>query len=102
MESKEKWIEKVMDTSTSIETVQHQPFLYQKTLNTLKEEKTASRDFKWAAPILTSVVFLVFLNSFMIFNYQGVDEIAAFEDSEIISIIEEYALNQEIISLYEL
>ena len=101
MESKEKWIEKVMDTTTSVGSVPHQPFLYQKTLNGLKEEKTTSKKYKWAVPVLASVAFLIFVNSFIVFNYQEQEESIAFDDSEITSIMDEYALNQEEISLYK-
>lgn len=98
MKSKEEWINEVMESSTGLEPVTHQPFLYRKTLNALEDVPTQRN--RWAVPALASIAFLIFLNSFMVFNYQDDSTVSFFEETDIDLILEGYSLNEEEISLY--
>lgn len=101
MKSKEEWINEVMESSTGLEPVTHQPFLYRKTLNALQEVPTQKN--RWTVPALASIALLIFLNSFMVINYQDDSSdinVSFFEETDIDLILEEYSLNEEEISLY--
>jgi len=108
MESKEKWINKVIDSGTSLETKTHQPFLYRKTINKMEQGVATTRSWL-AKPILASLFFLIFANSITVYNYSSVEEnetssyteeVVSTTSEDITTILDEYALQDAEASLY--
>ena len=101
MESKEKWIDKVLDSGTSIKTVSHQPFLYRKTMNRMELGTLKSTSSWWSKPALAVMLLLVFVNCFTLYNYSlNSNELASNETEDISSILEDYSLQETETTIY--
>lgn len=108
MESKEKWIEKVLDSGTSIETTTHQPFLFRKTMNRIEHGTLKSTRSWWSKPVLASMFLLVVANCFTIYNLDTnnnsdyATNITSSENvtKDIASILNDYALQEAEATIY--